>query len=817
MANKIILKKTSTASKVPLSTDLEVGEIAVNLADQKLYSKNASGTVIVVGQGIGGAGDVVGPSSSTDNSLARYDGTTGKLIQNSLTTVDDNGVLATAKELIGDSASANFTRFPNALAVVSNTTSGIQQNESLNIGLISESVSSNTTWASGVYGVGYTNTVGDGRGTGVTGEGHVSSATDTGVCVGVRGYAKDVHTGNYNIGLYGDAENGDIGLTYGGNVSLFLANGNIVTSSASAKTWYLGGNITYNGQGSAKTIGVTNGAVFALGTPSSGTLSNCTGLPNAGLVNSAITINGTSVSLGGSYSNPLATSTTAGLIELGSDTVQTVAPNAVTATASRSYALQVNASGQAVVNVPWTDTNSGGTVTSVSATVPTGLSISGSPITTSGTLAIGLQSGYSIPTTASQTNWDSAFTQRLQWDGGSTNLVASTGRTSLGATTVGGNLFTLTNPSAITFPRFNADNTVSALDASTFRTAIGAGTGSGTVTSVGGTGSVNGITLSGTVTSSGNLTLGGTLSGVSLNTQVTGTLPIANGGTGATTNSGARTNLGATTVGSNFFTLTNPSAVTFPRMNADNTISSLSATDFRTAIGAGTGNGTVTSITAGTGLTGGTITTSGTVALANTAVTAGSYTNANITVDAQGRLTSASNGTGGGVSSIVAGTGIAVSSSTGNVTVSLANIAPAFIYDTFTATASQTTFTTSTTYTSGKIAVYRNGAKQRNGGDVTVTSGNTVVFASPCVAGDVIDINYPVVAQAGTMIYQNLTATAGQTSFSTSNTYTANKIEVFKNGAKQRNGSDVTVTSGNSVVFAVACTAGDLVDLVYPI
>jgi hypothetical protein len=55
------------------------------------------------------------------------------------------------------------------------------------------------------------------------------------------------------------------------------------------------------------------------------------------------------------------------------------------------------------------------------------------------------------------------------------------------------------------------------------------------VTSVGGTGTVNGITLTGTVTSSGNLTLGGTLSGVSLTTQVTGTLPVANGGTGATT------------------------------------------------------------------------------------------------------------------------------------------------------------------------------------------------------------------------------------------------------------------------------------------
>lgn len=57
----------------------------------------------------------------------------------------------------------------------------------------------------------------------------------------------------------------------------------------------------------------------------------------------------------------------------------------------------------------------------------------------------------------------------------------------------------------------------------------------GTVTSVGGTGTVNGITLTGTVTSSGNLTLGGTLSGVSLTTQVSGTLPVANGGTGATT------------------------------------------------------------------------------------------------------------------------------------------------------------------------------------------------------------------------------------------------------------------------------------------
>ena len=38
-----------------------------------------------------GAGDVVGPSSATDNAIARFDTTTGKLIQNSVTTIDDTG------------------------------------------------------------------------------------------------------------------------------------------------------------------------------------------------------------------------------------------------------------------------------------------------------------------------------------------------------------------------------------------------------------------------------------------------------------------------------------------------------------------------------------------------------------------------------------------------------------------------------------------------------------------------------------------------------------------------------------------------------
>ena len=51
MPSRILIKRSSTASSVPNAASLQAGELAVNLADQRLYSKTAGGTVVQVGFG----------------------------------------------------------------------------------------------------------------------------------------------------------------------------------------------------------------------------------------------------------------------------------------------------------------------------------------------------------------------------------------------------------------------------------------------------------------------------------------------------------------------------------------------------------------------------------------------------------------------------------------------------------------------------------------------------------------------------------------------------------------------------------------------
>lgn len=98
----------------------------------------------------------------------------------------------------------------------------------------------------------------------------------------------------------------------------------------------------------------------------------------------AITVN---IPSGSSYTLPLASNSTRGGIKLSSST-QGGTPNGITTTSGRTYAVQVNSSEQAVVNVPWTDTKY--TLPTASATtlggvkVGSGLSISNGVLSTSG-------------------------------------------------------------------------------------------------------------------------------------------------------------------------------------------------------------------------------------------------------------------------------------------------------------------------------------------------------------------------------------------------------------------------------------------------
>ena len=239
----------------------------------------SSGTGIAIGQVVSGTG------IATNASVITVVGTTITLSQNNTGTV---------------SGTMLFKRFPNAIGAASSVPTAIMLQESHKIGLIGEgqgtevittisgTVSTNTitvgsatglyigqavtgtgigvdavitsistltvtlsvvnsgavsgngsftSFGVGIYGHGYTNAAA--RSGGVVGEGHVTATGDTGASIGVRGYANATHAGGLNIGLYGDAANGS------SSYSLYLNNGGIY--SVGAKTWTLGGNLTFSG------------------------------------------------------------------------------------------------------------------------------------------------------------------------------------------------------------------------------------------------------------------------------------------------------------------------------------------------------------------------------------------------------------------------------------------------------------------------------------------------------------------------------------------------------------------------------------------
>jgi hypothetical protein len=133
----------------------------------------------------------------------------------------------------------------------------------------------------------------------------------------------------------------------------------------------------------------------------------------SGTVTSVAATSGTGISVTGS---PITSSGTLNITNTAPDQVVSLLGTGTTTVTGTYPNFTINSSG-----------GGSGTVTSVGLSAPTGLSVSGSPVTTSGTLALSYASGYSIPTDAEQAIWDTAIQSITSTDG--SVVVTPTGTT----------------------------------------------------------------------------------------------------------------------------------------------------------------------------------------------------------------------------------------------------------------------------------------------------------------------------------------------------------------------------------------------------
>ena len=211
------------------------------------------------------------------------------------------------------------------------------------------------------------------------------------------------------------------------------------------------------------------------------------------------------------------------------------------------------------------------------------------------------------------------------------------------------------------------------------------------------------------------------------------------------------------------------------------------------ATGGGGGGGTVTSITAGTGLTGGTITTSGTINLANTTVTTGTFGSATqvgvFTVDAQGRLTAASNTT--------------ISISASQITSGVLPIANGGTNSTATATAGGIGYGTGTAYaftaagTSGQVLT-SNGVSAPTWASA---AGTGVTSVASTFTGGIVSVSGTPITSTGTLAY-TVAGTSGGIPYFSSGTTWATSAALTQYGVVYGGGA------GAAPVSTAAGTAG---------
>ena len=241
----ILIYASGTATNVPLAANLTSSasgaELALNYVDGKLYYKNSSGVVALLASTSGASGDVVGPASSTDNALARFDLATGKLIQNSVGILSDAGILT---GLTGITSSGSITFSGLTSGRVTYATTGGLLTDSANLTFDGTTVATTGLTTTDGLVTNTTNWFNAKIATGTVTQGFVlvGSATPytTGGSANTRFQVHGTTTYNYRISINSWTSASGAGA----NLSLGKSNGAIGTQG-SFPSGYLIGNITW--------------------------------------------------------------------------------------------------------------------------------------------------------------------------------------------------------------------------------------------------------------------------------------------------------------------------------------------------------------------------------------------------------------------------------------------------------------------------------------------------------------------------------------------------------------------------------------------
>ena len=487
-------------------TYTDVGAAPATSGTSILYGNGSGGfSNVTIGSGVaftggtlsatGTGGDVVGPSSATDNAIARYDTTTGKLIQNSVVTVSDTGDIAGAITITDINYVDFNTGYTTTLAAGQ---LGWDGNNTLGLGMSGGNVVQEIGLQTYIYG----------KASSAITKGQLIKKSGVNGTSGVITFAPTTANMTNSDDIIGIAAE-TIALNGFGYV---ISTGNIrgfnTTGASSGETWADGDALYYNPSGSGLMTNVKPSAPNLK--VQIGVITNASSGGSGSMV---VEINHGSV-LGGTDSNVQLTSPTNGQI-LTYDTSNTywkntslTAGTGISVSAATGGALTVtNSAPDQTVSI----TGSGGAV--VTGTYPnfTITTPSGTVTSVTGTAPIASTGGATPAISISQSGASTdGYLSSVDWNTFNNKQPAGTYVTSVGATSpvtsTGGTTPTIAMPAATT----SVSGYLTSTDWNTFNSK-----GSGSVTSVSVV-SANGL--------AGTVATATTTPAITLSTTVTGLL-----------------------------------------------------------------------------------------------------------------------------------------------------------------------------------------------------------------------------------------------------------------------------------------------------